>query len=424
MNTRQTRILVLSDMPVEARQIVSLLADDFPQVSCSSDEGHFAADFDAQRPEVLLLAFRHIEHAERHALVLYRHSRRARSERHHSIVLCDKDNLRQAFELCRKECFDDYVLYWPLVYDSSRLHMSILLAARMLALGRERVAASEMLAHARVLGSLGEMLDAGLGAGKEHIDALGDSLQAAHAAGDALATGLEFASEFATEFELDLDGVPSGLAPAAADSLAPSPPAAPPAPVEPAPPLPPSAGAAAAALLPAALFAKLRAHVGEASERAIPLSEWVDGLRREVSPQLDAARKLQGLAAQRPACVLVVDDDRFQCKLLERLLADFDCRLQFAHSGAEAFAALARERPELILMDVQLPDADGVAITRQLKANPALAGIPVIMITGHSERNILQASLAAGAVDFVVKPFERERMHAKLAKFLHGRGRG
>ena len=68
--------------------------------------------------------------------------------------------------------------------------------------------------------------------------------------------------------------------------------------------------------------------------------------------------------------------------------------------------------------------ADGVAITRQLKANPALAGIPVIMITGHSERNILQASLAAGAVDFLVKPFERERMHAKLAKFLHGRGRG
>lgn len=190
MNARQPRILVLSDMPVEARQIVSLLADDFPQVSCSTDESHFAADFDAQRPEVLLLAFRRIEHAERHALVLYRHSRRARSERHHSIVLCDKDNLRQAFELCRKECFDDYVLYWPLVYDSSRLHMSILLAARMLALGRERVAASEMLAHARVLGSLGEMLDAGLGAGKEHIDALGDSLQAARAAGDALATGL------------------------------------------------------------------------------------------------------------------------------------------------------------------------------------------------------------------------------------------
>lgn len=412
MNTRQPRILVLSDMPVEARQIVSLLADDFPQVSCSTDENHFAADFDAQHPEVLLLAFRRIEHAERHALVLYRHSRRARSERHHSIVLCDKDNLRQAFELCRKECFDDYVLYWPLVYDSSRLHMSILLAARMLALGRERAAASEMLAHARVLGSLGEMLDAGLGAGKEHIDALGDSLQAARAAGDALATGLEFASEF----ELDLDGVPSGLAP--------STPAAPPAPVEPAPPPPPPAGAAAAALPPAALFARLRAHVGEASERAIPLTEWVDGLRREVSPQLDAARKLQGLAAQRPACVLVVDDDRFQCKLLERLLADFDCRLQFAHSGAEAFAALARERPELILMDVQLPDADGVAITRQLKANPALAGIPVIMITGHSERNILQASLAAGAVDFVVKPFERERMHAKLAKFLHGRGQG
>lgn len=211
MNAQQTRILVLSDMPVEAQQIVSLLADDFAQVSCSTDESRFAADFDAHHPEVLLFAFRRLEHAERHALVLYRHSQRARSERHHSIVLCDKDNLRQAFELYRKECFDDYVLYWPLVYDSSRLHMSILLAARMLALGRERAAASEMLAHARVLGSLGEMLDAGLGAGKEHIDALDSSLHAARAASDALAT----------EFELDIEGVPSGLAPTALEASTP-----------------------------------------------------------------------------------------------------------------------------------------------------------------------------------------------------------
>ena len=122
--------------------------------------------------------------------------------------------------------------------------------------------------------------------------------------------------------------------------------------------------------------------------------------------------------------VLVVDDHPANTKLVTFVLQARGLEVVTAASAEEALAVLQRETPALILMDVQLPDADGVAITRQLKANPALAGIPVIMITGHSERNILQASLAAVAVDFVVKPFERERMHAKLAKFLHGRGPG
>ena len=79
MNAQQTRILVLSDMPVEAQQIVSLLADDFAQVSCSTDESRFAADFDAHHPEVLLFAFRRLEHAE---LRLTRATKLRKEERH------------------------------------------------------------------------------------------------------------------------------------------------------------------------------------------------------------------------------------------------------------------------------------------------------------------------------------------------------
>jgi CheY-like chemotaxis protein len=150
----------------------------------------------------------------------------------------------------------------------------------------------------------------------------------------------------------------------------------------------------------------------------VPLTDWINGLKQEVAPQLDAARKLRTLAEQHVPNVLIVDDDGFQCKLLERLLANQPYTLSFAHSGAETFALLARERPDLILMDVQLPDTDGVTITAKLKTSPVLMNVPVMMITGHSERSILEASLKAGAVDFVVKPFDREVLLKKISRYL------
>lgn len=69
-------------------------------------------------------------------------------------------------------------------------------------------------------------------------------------------------------------------------------------------------------------------------------------------------------------------------------------------------------------MDVALPDFNGVDITRRLKATPRLAAIPVVMITGHSERPVLEASLKAGAVDFLVKPFDRDILLQKLTRHL------
>ena len=77
MKPQDIGILVLSDMPVEARQIVSLLADDFPLAASSTDESRHVDDFDARKPDILLLAFRHLELAERHALGLLRHSEQA-----------------------------------------------------------------------------------------------------------------------------------------------------------------------------------------------------------------------------------------------------------------------------------------------------------------------------------------------------------
>ena len=69
-------------------------------------------------------------------------------------------------------------------------------------------------------------------------------------------------------------------------------------------------------------------------------------------------------------------------------------------------------------MDVMLPGRDGVDLTQSLKADPALAGIPVVMLTGEARREVLVRSMEAGAADFIVKPFTPDALVAKLAKYL------
>jgi CheY-like chemotaxis protein len=75
-------------------------------------------------------------------------------------------------------------------------------------------------------------------------------------------------------------------------------------------------------------------------------------------------------------------------------------------------------RPDLILMDVHLPDADGVTLTQTLKEHAELASVPVLMLTGDARRETLTKSLGAGAVGFIVKPFTRDSLLAKLDRFL------
>jgi two-component system chemotaxis response regulator CheY len=69
-------------------------------------------------------------------------------------------------------------------------------------------------------------------------------------------------------------------------------------------------------------------------------------------------------------------------------------------------------------MDVNLPGMDGLALTEWLKAKPALAHIPVLMLTGEATRETIARSRAAGAADFIVKPFAREALLAKVAHHL------
>jgi CheY-like chemotaxis protein len=160
-------------------------------------------------------------------------------------------------------------------------------------------------------------------------------------------------------------------------------------------------------------------HLRGVAESVQPLRQWSQELVQECAPQLESVRALNASMAEliRPT-VLVVDDDEFQRKMVGKLLEAENYQMIYAGNGIEALTLLRKARPDLILMDVMMPEMDGLETTRRLKATPQHSGVPVIMITGQSEGKIVVDSLKAGASDFVVKPFNKNTLIDKVARAL------
>ncbi len=132
------------------------------------------------------------------------------------------------------------------------------------------------------------------------------------------------------------------------------------------------------------------------------------------------------------ARVLVIDDDPDIHALIVAMLRPLQCTIEGAATGAAGLAAARAATPDLILLDHELPDGTGIDILHQLRSEPALAGIPVIVVTGSESRQVLTACFDAGAADYIRKPFvgaelrarvcsviERQRMLARLGRAAH-----
>lgn len=117
----------------------------------------------------------------------------------------------------------------------------------------------------------------------------------------------------------------------------------------------------------------------------------------------------------RKARILVVDDTPANIDILIEALSS-DYTVAAARDGAKALAMARREpHPDLILLDVMMPEIDGYQVCEQLKADPATAGIPVIFITALDAREDEARGLALGAVDYITKPFHTELVKARVA---------
>ncbi|MFE3603870.1 response regulator [Streptomyces sp. NPDC059096] len=118
--------------------------------------------------------------------------------------------------------------------------------------------------------------------------------------------------------------------------------------------------------------------------------------------------------------VLVVDDDFMVAKLHSRYVSAMDgfTVVGVAHSGAEALRAAERLRPDLVLLDIYLPDMDGIAVLRELRAAEERDGravsVDALFITAARDAGLIRAALRAGALHYLIKPFHRTALQEQL----------
>ena len=119
--------------------------------------------------------------------------------------------------------------------------------------------------------------------------------------------------------------------------------------------------------------------------------------------------------------ILLVEDNEMNRDMLSRRLIRRGYEVILAEDG-ESGVRMAQERePTLILMDLSLPDIDGLEATRRLKEDPRTRRIPVIVLTAHAMMGDRQQALAAGADDYDIKPVELERLVGKILALLEGK---
>lgn len=119
-----------------------------------------------------------------------------------------------------------------------------------------------------------------------------------------------------------------------------------------------------------------------------------------------------------PARVLVVDDILPNVKVLEAKLAAEYFEVATAMSGKEALASISASPPDLVLLDVMMPDMDGYEVCHRIKANPALSTIPVVMVTALSDAADRVRGLDAGAEDFLTKPVNDLALFARVRSLV------
>ena len=116
--------------------------------------------------------------------------------------------------------------------------------------------------------------------------------------------------------------------------------------------------------------------------------------------------------------ILVVEDTEDNRQILRDLLGMAGYDMVEAHDGAEGVAKAIEHRPDLILMDIQMPVMDGYEATRRIKANPELKAIPIVAVTSYALSGDEQKTREAGCDAYIAKPYSPRQMLAKVKEIL------
>ncbi len=120
------------------------------------------------------------------------------------------------------------------------------------------------------------------------------------------------------------------------------------------------------------------------------------------------------------ATILVVDDSPLLRRLVNHILSKKGYRILEASNGREALLILKKERPDLILLDIMMPEMDGTSFMKELRKCAEYADIPVLVLTAVGERSMIDEMKSLGVVDFLFKPFSPIKLESIVKRILKG----
>lgn len=388
MNTNGS-ILIATDRHREGELVETLLREQFDNITISSSYESAIMVFEEKQPKVLILAFKSLEKSKAYCLRLLRLSKMIHAIPHQTIVLCKKEDLYSAYGLCMKGYFDNYILFWPMVHDTLRIRIEVHRALKQYKKTSDiSLPTNEFVSQSRVIKELELLLEQSLERGRKYIEYTSQSVeQLEKDIGDVLD---DFSSRLSNfdfnniveirdniKFRQEFDSLKS---------------------------------------------LEVNEKFKIATEAVEHLTKWMSQFEKNLNSQIKSVRTVNKITDRVRPVILVVEDDKFQHTLLKKLLAGENMALHFSVSGKDALIKIGKCKPDLVLMDLHLPDIDGIEVMRRFKSVQQFARIPVIMITGDSEKTVVMDSCKAGATDFLVKPFVKQSLIDKISKTLFSEG--
>jgi len=380
--TVNKRILIVSDSSDELSDIQHLLAVDFGTCLKTDREPEGLQLFHAHHPSVLILAFREIEKAEHFYLSLYRRSDQIHEIPHQTLLLCKNRESSKAYQLCKSGTFDDFVADRPL-YDPYRLRLSV----------AQAINRCDQAQNSDLLNRKFEKISVGLLKFDQIINMKLASGGGQHQ--ETTRTFQRFTQNLTAdlkELEKNLIGMVSGKATqiVSKDGL----------------------GQKFDQFHKNSLLGASQ-HVIDQLNKT---EEWLEEISSSHKDYVETAQ--QESEVHQEMKVMLVDDDEFYRDTITTMLQQAGMQVIALKDGKTALTTLQHSQPNLILLDYQMPDMDGIETLKRIKSNPGTKSIPVIMLTGFSEREIVDQSLRAGAADFIVKPGDRITILSKIDETL------
>src|SRR2546421_217995 len=124
------------------------------------------------------------------------------------------------------------------------------------------------------------------------------------------------------------------------------------------------------------------------------------------------------------AVILVVDDNEDNVDIARQMLLSRGFEVRVAYNGPSALTSVEQQRPDLILLDIMMPQMSGMEVLDRLRANPATAGVPVILVTAKDQDEDLLAGYKYGADYYITKPFSAKQLLYGIGLVLGGDARG